>query len=129
MDPARRASSVYENAHNSMKTPRQVEYLAFAKVTNGLRRAAEMGDEGFGQLAEALHSNTRLWNIIAMDIVGDGNGLPDKLRAQLFYLSEFTREHTRKVLRREEDPSVLIDVNLAIMKGLTIQEEAIACPA
>ncbi|MEM7178344.1 MAG: flagellar biosynthesis regulator FlaF [Pseudomonadota bacterium] len=128
MDPASRASSVYGNAQNSLKTPRQVEYLAFAKVTTSLRQAADLDEGGFPRLAEALHDNMRLWNLVAIDVAGEGNGLPDQLRAQLFYLAEFTREHTRKVLRRDENAQPLIDVNLAIMKGLASQQEAAACP-
>ncbi|MEM7237230.1 MAG: flagellar biosynthesis regulator FlaF [Pseudomonadota bacterium] len=129
MDPARRASAVYGNAKTSIKTPRQVEYQAFAKVTTDLRRTADLGREGFPRLAEALHVNMRLWTIIAGNVAEDGNELPSQLRAQLFYLADFTREHTRKVLRGDEPVAPLIDVNLAIMKGLSHQEESAVCPA
>ncbi|MEM9370575.1 MAG: flagellar biosynthesis regulator FlaF [Pseudomonadota bacterium] len=129
MDPARRASAVYGNAMTSVKTPRQVEYQAFAKVTTDLRRTAAMGREGFPELAKALHLNLKLWTIIAGSVAADGNALPDQLRARLFYLADFTRDHTRKVLHADETVDPLIDVNVAIMKGLSHQEELTECPA
>ena len=49
----------------------------------------------------------------------DGNGLPRTLRAQIFYLSEFTDHHSRRVLKGEAEVDALIDINLAVMRGLT----------
>lgn len=129
MESAHRASAVYGNAKTSVKTPRQVEYQAFAKVTKDLRQYAELGQDEFPRLAEALHVNMRLWTIVAGEVAGDANGLPDLLRAQLFYLADFTRDHTKKVLRGNGKVAPLIDVNLAIMKGLSQQEDSEACPA
>jgi flagellar protein FlaF len=44
--------------------------------------------------------------------------LPRALRAQIFYLAEFTRQHTSKVLRGDAEVTPLIDINTAIMQGL-----------
>jgi flagellar protein FlaF len=45
------------------------------------------------------------------------------LRARIFYLAEFTRAHTRKVLRRTAGPDALVEINLAVMRGLRASED------
>lgn len=107
----------YLEAAKSTGSPRTIEYQVFAKVTGKLTRASQEG-VNFPDLVEALHDNLRLWTVIAGDVVEDGNGLPDKLRAQLFYLYEFTRAHTRKAMRREADAAALIEINTSVMRGL-----------
>ena len=128
MDPTSRAVSAYGNASSAAKSPRQVEYQAFAKITNALTRSNGRDDDAedapvaagkrFASLAEALHENLRLWTIVQGDVSADGNGLPDPLRARLFYLAEFTRDHTRKILKGEADADALIEINTAVMRGL-----------
>ena len=139
MDPTSRAVSAYGDASSAAKSPRQVEYQAFAKITNALTRSATRDEnpdaraaisgERFVELAEALHENLRLWTIVQGDVSADGNGLPDALRARLFYLGEFTRDHTRKVLKGEADADPLIEINTAIMRGLRQGGGADPCPA
>ena len=46
------------------------------------------------------------------------NKLPAPLRAQLFYLAEFTEKESRRILRDDAAPNSLVDVNVAIMRGL-----------
>lgn len=130
MDAALRASSVYGDPRTSVKSPRQIEYQAFAKITQDLTgAAAEEGRVSFSQLAEALHENLRLWTVVAADVAESDNALPENLRAQLFYLAEFTRAHTRKVLKGEAEAAALIDINTAVMRGLRRSQEAAICPA
>lgn len=121
----------YMSATRSTGTPRDVEYQLFSRVTGRLNRA-DSESAGFSELAEALHENLALWTTIGLDVMESGNGLPDSLRAQLFYLFEFTRGHTQKVLRREADASALVDVNTAVMRGLrpgAVAKGADTCPA
>ncbi|MEM8791513.1 MAG: flagellar biosynthesis regulator FlaF [Pseudomonadota bacterium] len=129
MDPARRARANYGAPEASTKSPRQMEYQAFAQITRDLRQAALRGREDFPRLAEALHLNLRLWSVIATDVADERNGLPDLLRARLVYLSEFTRAHTRKVLDGDETPEALIDINMAVMRGLSQKQDSATCPA
>lgn len=129
MEAARRALSAYGNPKASVKSPRQVEYQAFAKITQDLKGASTENVIEFPRLVAALHENLRLWTIVATDVVVDENELPDALRAQLFYLAEFTRAHTSKVLKGEAETEALIDINTAIMKGLRQQQEAPVCLA
>lgn len=123
MQSAFSAATVYNDVSASVKTPRQIEYQAFAAITKKLGRSAQNGQADFPSFAEALHDNLRLWSILATDVAMEGNPLPKLLRAQLFTLAEFTRDHTRKVLRGEADANALIDINKAIMRGLRQQAE------
>ena len=69
-------------------------------------------------LIEALHENRILWNTLAADVALPENALPEDLRARIFYLAEFTAQHTRKVLRNEDTAVPLLEVNAAILGGL-----------
>ena len=101
----------------AMTSPRQVEYSAFAKVTMALREASSEGTP-FATLAQAMHENRRLWDIVALECANDDNALPVDLRAGLISLAEFTRRHTSIVLKADATADPLIDINLAVMRGL-----------
>ena len=107
----------YMAATRSTGMPRDVEYQVFCKVTGALNRASTE-PINFSDLASALNENLTLWRTIALDVIDADNGLPASLRAQLFYLFEFTQSHTPKILRREADASALIDINTSIIRGL-----------
>lgn len=117
------AHAGYGSSHE-VKTERGVEYDAFARITAALRSAAANGKESFAPFAKALSDNRRLWTIIATDVAGKDNALPKELRAQIFYLAEFTLTHTSRVLQREASADVLIEINTMIMRGLRSQEVA-----
>lgn len=116
------ARAAYASPATPIRTLRDIEYEALARVTRRLKQAASRGDGGFPALAEALHDNRLLWTALAADVAGDGNGLPNELRARLFYLAEFAMAHGRKVLGGVADPQVLIDINTAVMRGLRGEE-------
>ncbi len=110
------AKTAYNTSSRApLRTSRGTEYDAFAKVTHQLGRAQTAS---FADLAAALHENRRLWTLLAADVAEVGNGLPDDLRARIFYLAEFTADHSRKVLSGEEEVSILIEINTAVMRGL-----------
>mgnify|MGYP000311731850 CR=1 FL=1 len=52
------------------------------------------------------------------DVASPGNALPSQLRAQIFYLFEFTQHHTRKVMDGEARADAVTDINTAVMRGL-----------
>lgn len=69
----------------------------------------------------ALGKNLEFWTVIATDVASDGNQLPVELRSQLFYLFEFTRHHTRKLMSEDGsklDAEPLVDINQNIIRGL-----------
>ena len=112
--------SLYGDATRATGTPRSVEYQVFSQVTGRLNRARRDG-EPFSGLAAALQDNLRLWTAIATDVTSPGNDLPLQLRGQLADLAKFVRLHTHRVLRREAEAGVLIEINTAVMRGLSGQ--------
>ncbi|EBA13828.1 flagellar protein FlaF, putative [Roseobacter sp. CCS2] len=70
----------------------------------------------------AIHDNRRMWTTMAVDVADKGNALPKELRAQIFYLAEFTDHHSQQVIRGKADPAALIDINMAVLKGLNGQD-------
>ncbi len=100
------------------RTSRATEYAAFQKVTARLVRAARK-EAPIRERAEAVHDNRRLWTVLAADLASDLNALPDPLRAQLISLAAFSLQQSARALR---DPSALpplIEVNTAVMRGLS----------
>ncbi len=112
------ARSVYARPEATLKTPRALEYDILARVTQRLTTAWSRRSENYPQLAAALEENQRIWSTLASDVASPGNGLPAKLRAQLFYLYEFTAKHSRDVRDDKASVEVLIDINTAVMRGL-----------
>jgi flagellar protein FlaF len=100
------------------RNPRATEYDAFARVTQELTRRKDGEARGFASLATALAENQRLWSVLAEDVALPSNGLPPRLREGIFYLYQFTRQHSRKVLDGSGSVDVLVDINTAMMKGL-----------
>ena len=124
MNALNMAKTAYATTQSPIRTPRSTEYEAFARITHRLKEAATLGRSGFTRLAEAVHSNRRLWTMLAGDVADAANGLPKELRAQIFYLAEFTNQHSTLVLRGEGDVDVLVEINTAIMRGLRSQAGA-----
>jgi flagellar protein FlaF len=118
MSLAAHALNAYSDSRAPVRSERSLEYLAFARMTKQLQAIDIENPTHFAPLATALHDNLRLWNILAADVAQDGNPLPRNLRAKLFYLAEFTRTHTARVLTQEASHDVLIDINKMVMRGL-----------
>ena len=112
------APSPYARPDTAARTPRSMEYELLARATKSLTRAATGRKQDFPGLAAALSENLRLWSTLAADVAEPENGLPAALRAQLFYLYQFTAEHSRAILADGGSAAVLIDINTAVMRGL-----------
>jgi len=118
------ARSAYGRPETPVKSNRQIEYDLFARITRALGDTQRRQKADYAAFAKAVHDNIRLWTTLAADVALPGNGLPAPLRAQLFYLYEFTATHSRKVLRDGASADVLIDINTAIMRGLRGEGDA-----
>ncbi len=113
------AQTGYGSNARTIRTPRDIEYDVLARITGQLQKAiADTGPTGFPNLAAALQENSRLWSVFAMDLADSGNQFPQDLRARMFYLAEFTLQHTFKVLNGTAKADALVDINLAVMRGL-----------
>jgi len=98
-------------------------------ATANLRSAADANPPDFSRLAGALHLNRQLWTRLAADVADQGNPLPEELRARIFYLAEFTAAHTGRVLRGRATVDALIEVNLAVMRGLSGETQPVVRPS
>lgn len=107
------------SAQSPLRTDRSAEYQAFSEIIRRLSRAAKLDGGQFAELASAIHDNRALWTILASDVASTDNALPEPLRAQIFYLAEFTDQHSRKILKGDADVGVLIEINTAVMRGLS----------
>lgn len=101
---------------NVVRTPRDAEYEIFSRVTRMLRQAAQ--ESQGADLIAAVHKNNQLWTILAADLAGPGNGLPDDLRARLLSLASFSLRHGHLAMAGKGKVDPLIDVNMAMMRGL-----------
>ncbi|MBV1866505.1 MAG: flagellar biosynthesis regulator FlaF [Marinosulfonomonas sp.] len=110
------AQTAYTSSIAPVKTERGTEYDAFSHVTRALKATSEKSD--YPAFIAALHENRKLWTLLAVDVADADNGLPRQLRAQLFYLAEFTQKHTSQIIAGRADSAPLIDVNTSVMRGL-----------
>lgn len=111
------AQSAYSGVGLPTRTGRSAEYEVIARVTRRLGETRH-SQGGFPALVRAVHDNRSLWTALASDVSIETNPLPPALRARIFYLSEFTAQHSRKVLTGEASVEVLIEINTAVMRGL-----------
>ncbi len=112
------ARAAYGQREAPVRTARAHEYDLLARCTQKMAMAWARRKEDFPLLASAVHENLQLWCALAVDVADKGNGLPAALRAQLFYLYEFTAGHSRAVLANRASVEVLVDINTAVMRGL-----------
>lgn len=119
MNATRLAQSAYRDQARSVRTERGLEYDAFARVTQRLVMVAPQEPRNMADLAAALHDNRRLWTILATDVADPKNPLPQTLRARIVYLAQFCHRHSSEVLNSNASLQPLIDINTAIMRGLS----------
>ena len=101
---------------------RDAEYDVFSRVTRMLRQAAEVG-RGPDTIA-AVDKNNQLWTILASDLADPGNALPDAVRAGLLSLAGFALRHGHQALSGKVSLAPLIDINMAMMRGLRQEASA-----
>ena len=112
------AQTPYSRPETPVRSQRSIEYDLFARVTKRMTAAWAARASDFAGLVRALHDNTTMWRTLASDVAEPENGLPKPLRARLFYLYEFTAQHSPKILDEQASVDVLVDINTAVMRGL-----------
>jgi flagellar biosynthesis activator protein FlaF len=112
------ARRTYARPDTPARTPRDVEYELLSRITRRLTTTWADRSTNFGAMVGALHDNLAMWRTFATDVAETGNGLPDALRAKLYYLYEFTEQHSPKCLDGTASVDVLVDINTAVMRGL-----------
>jgi flagellar protein FlaF len=112
------AQKAYAPTAPQVRSDRSIEHSVFSKATYRLRETEHNAKTNYPAFVTALYENQKLWTLVAMDVADGDNQLTQELRAQIFYLAEFTAVHTAKVLRNEATAAPLIEVNTSIMRGL-----------
>ncbi|MCB2093256.1 MAG: flagellar biosynthesis regulator FlaF [Rhodobacteraceae bacterium] len=112
------AQAAYASAATPTRTDRGTEYELFSRITRRLKAAFGDDSSSFSHKVTALHENRVLWTTLAADVAAGANKLPQALRAQIFYLAQFTIHHTRSVLGGTASADALIDINTSVMRGL-----------
>lgn len=98
---------------SAIRSPRDMEYNAFSRATAALRQARTPQE-----VTAAVHLNTSLWNTLLADLMSPENRLPQGLRGDLAGLALFSARHGLKVMSNTAEVDPLIDINLAVMRGL-----------
>lgn len=119
MNAHAKAHAAYMTPNMAYKTPRSAEYDVISRITARLRSAINAQPFVFADLAAAMQENRVLWMELATDLASSGNALPTQLRAQLLGLAQFSLRHTEAVLAGRDSAEVLVDINLAILRGLS----------
>jgi flagellar protein FlaF len=109
----------YQKAQRSAESPRDTEYRLFAQVTQALIEANKARRSNIPKLVDALDWNRRLWSALAVDCAAAGNKHPDALRAQIISLSLWVSRFSSEAAGTGASLDPLIDVNKAIMAGLS----------
>ena len=112
------ARAAYGQREAPVRSARAHEYDLLARCTQKMAMAWTRRKDDFPLLATAVHENLQLWCALAIDVADQENGLPAALRAQLFYLYEFTAKHSQAVMANTASVEVLVDINKAVMRGL-----------
>ncbi len=119
-------SKVAHNAYGAIQketlTPRSVEYRVFLQITSRLEAAQHANNPKSNDYIAALGDNQLLWNALGSDVASVGNQLPQALKAQIFYLSEFMTKHSGLVRKGEADLHAIIDINKMMMEGLSVRQ-------
>lgn len=124
MNVIEQARQGYAPTQVAIRTDRSVEAQLISQITARLRKASNGDPANYPSLVSALHANRRMWTTMAADVADGANALPAELRAQIFYLAEFTDHQSQLIIRGKADATALIDVNTAIMRGLNGQGAA-----
>ena len=119
MTALKRAKTAYAANHRTIGIPKTTEYDAIARVTHDIKIADANKQADYSSFVAALHENRKLWDFFGVSVADERNALPAPLRAQIFYLAEFTQHYTRQVLKEGADVSALIEINTSILSGLS----------
>jgi len=120
----------YQSTQLQTASPLTLEIMAFQKITSALERSQAEAQEDFSdapveatqrhvRLCEAVYQNTRLWLTLLEDLNNPGNRLAPDLKGRLASLAATSVRHGRNVVTGKATLNLLVDINRAIMAGLT----------
>lgn len=127
--------SAYKRTIAETENPRDIERRVLSRVTADLAaiQAEYDGEESklsriailTEKLREPLTQNLKIWTTLKQDLVGPGNQLSERVRADLISLAGFVEKQTVEILGGRGSVQSLLDVNRPIINGLSgISSEA-----
>ena len=122
---ANAARNAYANSKQQTSSPRAIEQQVLSRITGALIAADRDKQDDRAGFMRAVSKNLEFWSVIATCVADASNALPPPLRAQIFYLFEFTRAHTARLF--DGDPAattdILVEINRNIIAGLKGEPE------
>jgi len=134
----------YQTTHLQTASPLSLEIMAFQKVTNALEHSHAEAQEDLSaapveatqrqvRLCDAVYQNTRLWLTLLEDLNNPANRLAPDLKGRLAGLAATSVRHGRNVVTGKATLALLVDINRAIMAGLTqarnLAAQSLAAPS
>ncbi len=113
------ARKAYSAVTSRTATDKQIEYALFSDITNALKDVAAQDMPPPAVWAEAIDRNLQLWLALSVDLLNPDNRLDPQLRRGLLNLGEMVRRISHRVLSGETDLTEIIEINEAIMAGLS----------
>ncbi len=111
--------NIYFSSWSLIKSTRDREYDALAQITNRIIQENARLPYSFPSLAAALDDNRKLWLLFLDDVAEAENKLAHDLRGSIASLSLFIIKHSLRVLEDSADVSPIVDINYALMRGLS----------
>ena len=108
----------YLSSVSTTRSEKRAEYEVISRITHRLRDAARQSKKDYPSYIACLNENRKLWQVMALNVTEDENRLPNELKASIFYLYQFTEAHTKKILSNNVSVMPLLEVNMAVMRGL-----------
>ncbi|MDF0542520.1 flagellar biosynthesis regulator FlaF [Sphingobium sp. H39-3-25] len=110
--------NAYRRAQSIAETPRSTEYRLMSQITGEMIAARDAGLAG-AALMPSLHRNRLAWSTFSSLCGSPGNQLPNDLRARIISIALWVERHTSAVVTGRDSIDDLIEVNRAIIEGLS----------
>lgn len=108
----------YNKTNQSIRSDRETERDVIARVTHHLKMASAKRDDTI-LVARAVSDNLSLWYVLMTDLAAEGNQLPMELRGRLISVGMSVVRECERQDRDKIDIDFLVNVNQAIIEGLT----------
>jgi flagellar protein FlaF len=112
------ALKAYGDVQQRTASEKEIEYALFTQITQDLSSVASEDKPVPSVWADAISRNLQMWTVLATDLMGSGNTLPEETRKGLLVLSDFVRRTSMDVLSGGQGIADLVSINEIIMKGL-----------
>lgn len=116
--------NAYQKTAKTTMSGRELEAHALTSAAMKLKEFQMHWDpeteNGYPELASAVHHNQKLWSILQAELSTDDHPLPTELREHLLSVSLFVDKRSFDILAYPSPEKIksLVDINLSIAAGL-----------